>query len=277
MAVGVGPVAFDAARAAYNRGMTNEIAAIGFNASGSRYERGRPDYPPAVVDLLVERLGLTPERRLLDVAAGTGKLTRCFLGRAEVRAVEPAEEMRTEFARIQPGIPILDGTAEALPLPDGDVDAITVGTAFHWFDGPAALREFHRVLRPGGALGLVWLQRDEAVPWVRDLLALVDSYRPADARRYAETPWEAAFETAEGRARFTPLEHATIGFTYGVDRATAVQRTATTSFVAAMPEPQRAEVLARVTAFLDSHPDTAGLAAIPLPHQAEVYWCRRVG
>jgi SAM-dependent methyltransferase len=257
--------------------MTNEIAAIGFNASGSRYERGRPDYPPAVVDLLVERLGLTPERRLLDVAAGTGKLTRCFLGRAEVRAVEPAEEMRIEFARIQPGIPILDGTAEALPLPDADVDAITVGTAFHWFDGPVALREFHRVLRPGGTLGLVWLQRDEAVPWMRDLLALVDSYRPADARRYAETPWEAAFETAEGRARFTSLEHATIGFTYAVDRATAVQRTATTSFVAAMPESQRAEVLARVTAFLDSHPDTADRPMVDLPHQAEVYWCRRVG
>ncbi|MDA1010347.1 MAG: methyltransferase domain-containing protein, partial [Chloroflexi bacterium] len=223
--------------------MTNEIAAIGFAAAGSVYERGRPDYPPAVVDALVERLHLTPESRLLDVAAGTGKLTRCFVGRAEVVACEPAAEMRAEFARIQPAIAIHDGLAERLPFENASMDVITVGTAFHWFDGPAGLREFHRVLRPGGGLALVWLQRDESVPWMDALVRLVDTYRPAEARRYAETPWQAAFESDEGRAQFTPLQLFEFPFAYPVDRETAVQRTASTSFVAAMPEEQRAEVL----------------------------------
>lgn len=255
--------------------MTNEIAAIGFAAAGSSYERGRPDYPLEVVEALVERLHIHPDSRLLDVATGTGKLARCFVGRADVHAAEPAAEMRAEFARIQPGIPIVDAVAESLPFADAEMDVITVGTAFHWFDGPAALREFHRVLKPGGGLGLVWLQRDEAVPWVAELVALVDTYRPAEARRYAETPWQAAFESEEGRRLFTPLEYASFPFEYAVDRATALQRTATTSFVAAMPPERRAEVLARVTAFLDTHPSTSGRAHIGLPHRAEVYWCNR--
>src|SRR5688572_29354019 len=101
--------------------MTNEIAAIGFAAAGSSYERGRPDYPQDVVEALVEHLRLGEHSRLLDVASGTGKLARCFVGRAQVFAAEPAAEMRAEFARIQPGIPIVGAVAEALPFPDADM------------------------------------------------------------------------------------------------------------------------------------------------------------
>ncbi len=260
----------------YAPDMTNELAAIGFAAAGSSYEQGRPDYPAAVVEALVERLRIRADSRLLDVAAGTGKLARCFVGRADVMAAEPAAEMRAEFTRIQPGIPVVEAVAEALPFPDADMDVITVGTAFHWFDGPAALREFHRVLRPDGSLGLVWLQRDETVPWVDELVRLVDTYRPPEARRYSETPWQGAFGSAEGRRLFTPLEYEGFPFEFPVDRKTAVQRTASTSFVAAMSVAQRDEVLARVTAFLDAHPATRGLERIGLPHRAEVYWCRRL-
>jgi ubiquinone/menaquinone biosynthesis C-methylase UbiE len=260
--------------------VTNEIAAIGFAAAGSVYERGRPDYPSAVVAALTSHLDLREGSRLLDVATGTGKLARGFLGgpeRFEVIAVEPAAEMRGEFARIQPGVPIVGSVAEALPFADGSIDAITVGTAFHWFDGPAALREFHRVLRPGAGLALVWLQRDESVPWVDELVRLVDTYRPADARRFAVTPWQAAFESAEARRLFSTLRAEQYPFGFPVDRATAVQRTASTSFVAAMPPERRAEVLARVTALIDAHPATRGLATIELPHVAELYWCERLG
>lgn len=213
---------------------------------------------------------------MLDVATGTGKLARCFIGRARVTGVEPAAEMRAEFARIQPGLPIVDAVAESLPFPDADADAITVGTAFHWFDGPAALREFHRVLKPGGGLALIWLQRDETVPWVAELVALVDTYRPTEARRYAETPWQAAFESDEGRRLFSTLQYEEYPFEYPVDRQTALQRTASTSFVAAMPEERRNEVLARVTELIDTHPATRGLEQIGLPHVAEVYWCQRL-
>jgi hypothetical protein len=123
----------------------------------------------------------------------------------------------------------------------------------------------------------VWLQRDETVPWVDALVRLVDTYRPADARRYGETPWQSAFEADEGRALFTPLQSASFPFSHEVDRPTAVARTASTSFVAAMPQELRDEVLARVAALLDQRPETRGLTRIGIPHVAEVYWCTRRG
>jgi ubiquinone/menaquinone biosynthesis C-methylase UbiE len=256
--------------------VTNEVAAAGFAAASSVYERGRPDYPAEVIDALIPVLRLVQSSRLLDLAAGTGKLTRRFVGKAQVIAAEPAAEMCAEFARIQPAVPVVGAVAEALPFADGSVDAVTVGTAFHWFDGQRAIRELHRVLRPNGRLALIWLQRDETVEWVDGLVRLVDAYRPSDARRYAETPWQTAFESEEGSRLFTPLTFSDVPFEHLVDRATAVQRTASTSFVAAMPEAARLEVLDQVRAYLDSHPSTRGLAMIPLPHRAEVYWCERL-
>ena len=255
--------------------MTNEIAQRGFAAATSVYERGRPDYPDEVIETFTRHLSLAPGSRLVDLASGSGKLARRFLDRAHVSAVEQAAEMCAEFARLQPGVPVIRGIAEALPLADASEDAVVIGTAFHWFDGPASLRELHRVLRPGGRLGLVWLQRDETVPWVDALVRLVDTHRPADARRYAETPWQAAFESDEGRALFSPLQFAAFPFAHEVDRETAVARTASTSFVAAMPPERRAEVLERVATLLDERPETRGLETIGIPHLAEVYWCER--
>ncbi|MFA7250235.1 MAG: methyltransferase domain-containing protein [Dehalococcoidia bacterium] len=254
---------------------TNEVATRGFAAASSAYERGRPDYPPAVIAALASDLRIRPGTRLLDLATGTGKLARRFTGVAEVIGVDPAAEMCLEFARLQPGVPVIRGNAETLPLAAGSMDAALVGTAFHWFDGPVALRELHRVLRPGARLGLVWLQRDETVDWVAELVRLVDTYRPPDARRFAETPWQSAFEDDAGAALFTPLESREFPFAFEVDRATAVARTASTSFVAALPPERRQEVLDRVAGFLDAHPSTRDRATIALPHRAEVFWSVR--
>lgn len=257
--------------------MTNEVAQRGFAAAGSVYERGRPDYPDAVIAQLTEQLHIEPPTRLVDLAAGTGKLARKLLPLAQVVGVEPALEMCVEFARLQPGTPIVRANAEAMPFPPGSIDAVTVGTAFHWFDGPAALVELHRVLRPGGRLGLVWLQRDENVEWVGDLVRMVDEYREGDVRRYAETPWQAAFEAKPGADLFTPPVYSEVLFEYPVDRATAVARTASTSFVAALPPERKAEALARVAEFLDTHPATRGRELIGLPHRAEIFWSERLG
>jgi len=259
--------------------MTNEIAQIGFAASSSVYERGRPDYPAAVIDGLMETLRLTSTSRLLDLATGTGKLARGFIGRVDLVAAEPSVEMCTEFARIQPGVPLVGSVGEVLPFADGSLDAVTIGTAFHWFDGPVAVRELHRVLKPGGRVALLWLQRDESEGWVNDLVRLVDTYRPANARRYAETPWQAAWDTTDeaGRRLFTPLEFSQSPFEQPLERDAVVQRTASTSFVAAMDAEQRAEVLERVRDLLDTHEATRGRDVIGVPHQAEVYWAERIG
>ena len=112
-----------------------------------RYERGRPDYPRAAVDAIVSELDLRAGRTVLDLGAGTGKLTRLLLpSGANVIAVEPIREMREQLT----GVVALAGTAERIPLTDDYVDAVTVAQAFHWFEADVALREIHRVLRTGG-------------------------------------------------------------------------------------------------------------------------------
>ena len=165
----------------------NETAAIGFARSAEAYEEGRPGYPAAVL----EPLGITTGMTVLDLAAGTGKLTRALAGSgATVVAVEPVAEMR---AALPESVEALDGTAESLPLPDGSVDLVTVAQAFHWFDGPAALREIHRVLNPGGRLALLWNRRGEDDPVNRAIDGLIEPYRMGTPTLRGDA-WRAAFD-----------------------------------------------------------------------------------
>lgn len=137
-----------------------------FGAAANAYESGRPDYPQAAVEWLLEPV--RHERPLVvDVGAGTGKLTRIVarLG-AEVVAIEPESQMLAVLQDAVPGVPASLGTAERLPCDDASADAIVFGQAWHWVDVPAASREAARVLRPGGILGLIWNLRDESEPWM---------------------------------------------------------------------------------------------------------------
>lgn len=161
-------------------------ATRGFAAAGV-YERGRPGYPAAAVQRMVERLELRPGRTVLDLAAGTGKLTRLLVPTgANVIAVEPLLEMRAELERRVPRVAALAGTAERIPLDDAYVDAVTVASAFHWFDAERALREIRRVLRPGGGVALLWNARDERDPVQAALTGIVAPLRgdAPDRRRH---------------------------------------------------------------------------------------------
>src|SRR5919109_5187823 len=218
----------------------HEVAAQGFAAAGQVYERGRPDYPPEAIACLVRKLGIGAGSAVVGVGAGTGKLTRLLIQTgAHVTAVEPVADMRLACARALPPVPVLDGSAESLPLDTGTVDAVVAGAAFHWFNGPAALREFHRVLRPGGGLGLVWNPRDETVAWVAQLVRLVDGYKQGDPPRYTDGRWRYAFETSETANLFTPLGEARFPFVHVVERTVAITRVASTSFVGALSAEER--------------------------------------
>ena len=179
---------------------------------------------------------------MVDLAAGSGKLTRplAALG-CEVIAIEPVAEMR---AAIGPTARALDGTAEAMPLPDDSADAVTVGQAFHWFDGPKALAEIERVLRPGGALALVWNRRpSESSALHAAISALIAPYRgdaPAARQR------RLARRLRRARADRAP----SFDFTQRLDADGLADRVGSTSFVAALDEASRAPLLARVRALV---------------------------
>jgi SAM-dependent methyltransferase len=150
--------------------------AFGTVVDADRYDDLRPGYPPEAVSWLVG----SPDRplRVLDLAAGTGKLTRVLraLGH-EVVAVDPSEQMLDALRRStgeDAGVTALVGTAEEVPLPDASVDAVTVGQAWHWLRPAAAVAELSRVLRPGGVLGLAWNARDLSVPWAHTFEELVE-------------------------------------------------------------------------------------------------------
>jgi len=158
-----------------------------FGIAAHDYDRYRPSYPAEAIDYVLDALnGLAPQR-ILDLGAGTGKLTASLIGRApEVIAVEPDEAMLAVLARSIPAASTSVGSAESIPLPDASVDAIFVGQAFHWFPRPAADVELARVLKPGGVLGLVWNFPDRNVEWVPKIYDATrgESLTPIDL------PWE---------------------------------------------------------------------------------------
>ncbi|HEY4228099.1 MAG TPA: methyltransferase domain-containing protein [Candidatus Limnocylindrales bacterium] len=249
----------------------HESAAKGFAAAADAYERGRPDYAPEAVATLVRELGIKKGTRVLDLAAGTGKLTRQLVDSgAEIVAVEPIAEMRAKLVQAVPTAETLEGTAERIPLPNHSVDAVVVGQAFHWFDGVRAISEIHRVLKPSGGLGLVWQSRDATRPWVERLNEIVD--RAASGQpRFKDQGWRAAFALS---ALFEPISEETSSYVQPADAPTIVDRVASISYIAAMPDERRALVVDAVRELLAGDPDTAGAAIIDLPYRADVFWTR---
>lgn len=222
------------------------VATSGFARAAEAYDRGRPSYPPDAV----AALALAPGMRVVDVGAGTGKLTALLAARlatgADLVAVEPLAAMRGRLAAALPGVQVLDGTADHLPLEDGSVDAVVAGQAFHWFATPAALTEFARVLTPGGHLGLIWNTMDEQIDWIAEAVRIVDRHQ-GDAPRHKSGRWRQAFE---GQAHFGALTHQRFGHYDRRSLPGALDRFGSTSFIAALPDTERASVLTEVEAIL---------------------------
>jgi SAM-dependent methyltransferase len=234
-------------------------AAVGFASAADVYERARPSYPQDAIDWLAAQTGLGPGRTVVDLGAGTGKLTRLLLPTgARVVAVEPIPEMRAHID----GAEVLDGTAEAIPLPDASADVVTVAQAFHWFDHERALPEIHRVLRSKGSLVIVWNMRDLDDPVQRGVEDLLGPMR-------REVPGQILGAWREPLARSTLFGPATLGaFTYEQQFTTddLCDRVASTSFVAALPPVDREELLVRVRAL------THGITEpFPFPYKTEVH------
>ena len=235
--------------------MINANASTGFSRAAAEYERARPSYPQAAIDALP--IG----GRVLDVAAGTGKLTRLLRG--DVVAVEPVTEMRAIAARFAP---VVAGTAEMLPVRDESIDVVTVGQAFHWFDAPVALAEIARVLQSGGTLALLWNERDDRMAWVEAITAAIHACDPGTAYE-KDIDWSAVIATSE---RFTPVVVTTYEHDHPMDVELVVDRAMSTSYVAAGTEEQRAALATQIREILAGFEGT-----FAFPHVTTMFSCTR--
>lgn len=249
------------------------VAREGF-AEAERYERARPGYPPEAVAWLVEQLGIGPAAVVVDLAAGTGKLTRLLVpSGSTLLAVEPLEEMRRLLAGLCPTVPVAAGAAERLPLRTGSVDAVTVAQAFHWFDADAAFAELRRVLRPGGRVGLIWNARDRSVAWVDEVWSVMDRVERKAPWRDHDREGDDAFGA---RAGFGPLSRATFHHEQPTTPEGVLDRFRSVSHVAVLPPPQREAVLTEVRDILVSHPGTKGRTELLVPYRVDCLWCERL-
>ncbi|MEA2381654.1 MAG: hypothetical protein QOH72_1625 [Solirubrobacteraceae bacterium] len=248
----------------------------GFADVAAVYERGRPAYPPAVVDPIVAELGAAarPPARVLDLGAGTGKLTRPLLAAGlDVVAVEPLERMRAALASSVGSERALDGRAEALPLADASLGGAVCAEAFHWFDGARAAEELHRVLRPGAALVVMWLvnQGDEG-PWTNEVRAVLEPlWKAASHPGIIEGRRGEALDSHPG---FAPIERVELRFEDELDRDGLLAWFASFSVVGALADAERAETLARVAAIVDRHGASDG--PIRRRWRADLWVTRRV-
>ena len=240
-------------------------AAAGFERAVGDYERGRPDFPDAAVAFLVDELGLVAGRTLLELGAGTGKLTRLLApSGTRIVAVEPVAAMRAALARNVTDAEIVEAVAEDLPLDDGSIDAAVAAQAFHWFDGPRTLRELARVLRPGAGLALVWNVRDESVPWIRGITELIEPYR-RDTPSHRSRRWAAAFDTTDD---FEPLTLTAFPYLHRTTAEAAVARVLSISFIATLPDAERRHVADEVRRIV---PD----GEVAFSYRTEIWTSRR--
>jgi SAM-dependent methyltransferase len=198
---------------------------------------------------------------VVDLAAGTGKLTRALLPTgATVVAVEPVAEMR---ALIE-GAEALDGRAEAMPFPEEWADAVTAGQAFHWFANDEALAEIHRVLKPGGSLGLIWNGRIHSDPIQAEIDTLIDPL-VGTVKRVSDGAWRSVLERSE---LFGPIAEAHFDHAQEVDEQGLVDRVLSISYVAAAPDADRSEIESRLR-------ELAGGAAVRLRYDTQVFVTRK--
>jgi SAM-dependent methyltransferase len=237
---------------------------LSFDSVADEYEQTRPSYPPALLDLLP----LGADAAVLDLGAGTGKLTRVLAARyRDVTAVEPLAKMRAVLERVVPGVTALPGSAERIPLDDRSVDGVFAAQAFHWFDKRVALPEIARVLRPGGVFAIVWNQGNDDLP----------DPRPAELVRELTVLHEAALMRWEGEPRWEEMlrdsgffedvhDRSFVTHDHVLDRAGILDNLRSTSWIASRAD--REEVVARLGALVPE-------ATYAIPNRANIIWAVR--
>jgi ubiquinone/menaquinone biosynthesis C-methylase UbiE len=238
-----------------------ESHARSFGQAADVYAQARPGYPADAVDWLV------PDRasRVLDLGAGTGKLTEELVGRnLDVIAVDPSPEMLAELQKRLPDVETVVGTAETLPVPNASFDAVMVAQAWHWIDATRAVPEIARVLRPGGTLGLVWNTRDETIDWVAQLGSIMGG--------------TAHYDMDDGEPSVGPpfgeMERSQTTWVQTLSRERVLDLVRSRSYFLLKTEGEQHSTLEAVSELLDTHPALRHTDTIDLPYVTECYRAR---
>ncbi|NUU18400.1 class I SAM-dependent methyltransferase [Cellulomonas humilata] len=232
--------------------------AASFDRAAAVYQATRPGYPDEAVRWAVP----AEARDVLDLAAGTGKLTQRLVALGwHVVAVEPSDAMRAELTAALPGVEARPGTAEHLDLPDASVDAVTIAQAWHWVDPPVASAEIARVLRPGGSVAPIWNVRDQEHDWVARWTEIV----------HRGDTLETSYRNPELGDAFTEPEHATFPWTQRLRAADLRTLAASRSHLILLPADQRDALLDEVDRLVATHPDLRGREWIEVPYRTECY------
>jgi ubiquinone/menaquinone biosynthesis C-methylase UbiE len=239
----------------------------GFASASDTYERGRPPYPDVLIGELRANWGLTASSLVADVAAGTGKLARQLhaVG-ASCVAVEPSAAMRAECRIASPGVRVVAGSAEALPLTDHVVDLVTVAQAFHWFDPTRALHEMARVLCPGGAVVLVWNERETSLLWASALNHVMSDTAPPP-----HPPIEQMRPSFEGDPHFGPFTKWSARHEVPMRADQVEDMVSSRSYARVLPSAQRDALLAKVRAAIAPLPEP-----ILMPYTTSAYCAKAI-
>ena len=260
----------------------HEVASRGFAAQAVAYDRARPSYPPDAVGWLAANLRIGPGQRIVDLAAGTGKLTALLAGTgARLAAVEPVAAMRERLRAGLPAVPLLAGVAEALPFADGSVDAVVVAQAFHWFDADRALAELARVVRVGGRLGLIWNMRDRSIGWVDQIWSVMDRVEgsaPWRGDRGADGSRRPAhrYRTGGSNSAWSGWVRAEFAHVHACTHAEVIDRMRSVSHIAVLPAGRPRAVLDEIRAILRERQETARSPVVEIPYLVDAMYAERL-
>jgi SAM-dependent methyltransferase len=234
-----------------------------FGRAAATYEAGRPEYPVAAVEWMLEPAASRTPLRVADVGAGTGKLTRAVLALgADVVAVDPDPAMLGQLRAGLPDVRTVEGSAERMPLPDASVDAVVLGQAWHWVAPDAGSREIGRVLAPEGVLGLIWNIRDEGVPWVARLTEIMHG---SNAEQLI----------AEGGPRvadpFDELERREWAWSRRMSPEAVLDMVRSRSYVITARPEERARIEREVVEHVAQHPSAGADGTIEMPYVTHAF------